>query len=230
MKYLYLLLFIPVMAFSQNFSFETHESYCAGEASEIVIESPIFIYNNTDQTLSMRWIRTDYDYPEGWSHSHCDPLGCNPEGVGKRDFLLLPDNELNEYINVHFHPNNIAGNGWVQVSVFEIDDQENAVTLTFNAEVDETTGLFSINQQYAAYLSQNYPNPSNGNTAINYEIDGKLNDVTFTLTDVTGRIVYQQPINNTKGNIQLNNLPTGIYQYNLSTTQMVLASKQMMVK
>ena len=58
-----------------------------------------------------------------------------------------------------------------------------------------------------------YPNPSYGKFTLQLPIDGKGCDVSFTVTDITGKAIYEREISNPnkKLPIDLTNMPPGTY-------------------
>ncbi len=59
-------------------------------------------------------------------------------------------------------------------------------------------------------LGQNYPNPFSQNTMIDYELP-ESSDVSFKITDMTGRIVSR---------VDLGAMPSGSHNYNLETNSL----------
>ncbi|WP_298315785.1 RICIN domain-containing protein [uncultured Aquimarina sp.] len=69
-----------------------------------------------------------------------------------------------------------------------------------------------------------YPNPSNGNFNINF--NQKVNQVNVILTDISGRIVYKEVIENTTSkSVNTQGLPSGIYILNLQGKDINLQDK-----
>ncbi|MCB0820049.1 MAG: T9SS type A sorting domain-containing protein [Bacteroidetes bacterium] len=60
-----------------------------------------------------------------------------------------------------------------------------------------------------------YPNPTSGNASVTIDALNNLDNYTITVTDMMGRVVSSDRINNQKGafihNLNVNNLPSGIY-------------------
>lgn len=84
-------------------------------------------------------------------------------------------------------------------------------------------------------LGQNYPNPTNGNTRIDWELLEPANDVQFRITDINGRVVYQEDLGNRPAGVQesldLNlNLAAGNYQYALQVGNEVIVRKMVVTK
>lgn len=79
-------------------------------------------------------------------------------------------------------------------------------------------------------LLQNNPNPSDGNTEIKFNTPISGN-VTFTVTDMFGKLVYSESIQTLSGmnTVKLtNSLSAGIYTYSVNNNN-VLLSKQMII-
>jgi hypothetical protein len=76
-----------------------------------------------------------------------------------------------------------------------------------------TTPPTSVNEISAAGISigQNVPNPANGNTTVNYSLVNG-GEVTFTITDIAGKVVYTS----NEGNKQAGNHAIGVNTENLS--------------
>jgi hypothetical protein len=82
-------------------------------------------------------------------------------------------------------------------------------------------------------MTQNMPNPSNGNTQINYTLPS-ANAVSIIVRDVTGRVVMNmvegvKPAGTHSVLMDVSNLGSGIYTYTLNAGEVHL-TKEMMVK
>ncbi len=84
-------------------------------------------------------------------------------------------------------------------------------------------------------LGQNYPNPSNGNTRIDWELLVPAKNVQFTISDVTGKTVYAKDLGDRPAGVQepieLNlNLAAGNYQYGLTIGNERIVRKMVLTK
>ncbi|MCA1763663.1 MAG: T9SS type A sorting domain-containing protein [Cryomorphaceae bacterium] len=84
-------------------------------------------------------------------------------------------------------------------------------------------------------LGQNYPNPTTGATRIDWELLEPANDVQFRITDINGRLVYQEDLGNRPAGVQesldLNlDLAAGNYQYALQVGNEVIVRKMVVTK
>jgi alpha-tubulin suppressor-like RCC1 family protein len=82
------------------------------------------------------------------------------------------------------------------------------------------------------YVEQNYPNPSNGITTIDCFISDNAADASIVLYNMSGIVVHQYPIQN-KGNssvdLDLQNLPSGIYFYSLKVDGNTVSDRRRLV-
>ncbi len=84
------------------------------------------------------------------------------------------------------------------------------------------------------YLSQNTPNPAEGKTTINYNVAANASVVSFTVTDVLGKVVYTEnkgTVNTGTYSLVLDTeaMNSGVYFYTLTVNNQK-ETKKMMVK
>ncbi len=84
-------------------------------------------------------------------------------------------------------------------------------------------------------VSQNYPNPTMGQTQIDWELMTPAKNITFHITDNTGKEVYRQDLGDRPAGVQgplvLNlDLAAGIYQYGLQIGNQRIVRKMTIVK
>jgi hypothetical protein len=76
-------------------------------------------------------------------------------------------------------------------------------------------------------LGQNTPNPFTSGSAVNYTLAKKANTATFTVTDVTGRIISSENVDTTTGthSVNLGSYAAGVYYYSLNVDGNVSTKK-----
>jgi hypothetical protein len=84
-----------------------------------------------------------------------------------------------------------------------------------------------------AEISQNFPNPVNDKTTIEYYLNAK-SEVSLNIYNVTGKLVFEKKIRSTQSGINsitldLSHLSPGLYYYNLSNANKKSNSKKMIV-
>jgi len=82
------------------------------------------------------------------------------------------------------------------------------------------------------YLEQNFPNPSYGDTQINYYVPETTKKAKILLTGADGKVVYESFVATGKNQLTLkmNELASGTYFYSLVLDDVVTLSKQMVVR
>ena len=121
------------------------------------------------------------------------------------------------------------------IRISELEFQVNEL----RAKLDEISDLLSTNYQDIilnggdrAILGQNYPNPYEDNTMIDYYIPGDASSAEIRFTDVEGKIVKQMIVKSFgKGQIKLKaqDLPVGNYFYSLIVNGELTSTKQMVL-
>lgn len=113
-----------------------------------------------------------------------------------------------------------AANG--MPTYFAYHHNANDMDVLYIDEVTITEGPASVNNTEVSGFSvaQNYPNPANGSTTINYTLENN-SDVLFNVYDVTGKVVYTESLNGQAAGahrIDLNtaNLSNGMYFYTVT--------------
>lgn len=139
-------------------------------------------------------------------------------------------------------------NAWVKEEIDLSDYLEQSILARFKLVSDQAVtedGFyfddFNINVIYSSngieelgtngyYLSQNSPNPSNGNTTIHYQTNNNaIND--FVLINQVGKIIKTEQLTNKKGQVNINtsDLAAGVYFYYLTDGESVSGSYKMVI-
>jgi hypothetical protein len=100
----------------------------------------------------------------------------------------------------------LTSDGWVNADGFYVDD----------IEVLKITNVGLANQNKNSNQFQVYPNPAHDRLTIisGTSIQNEIN--TIIITDALGKVVLQKTSNEDKTQIQLNDLPNGIYFLNIT--------------
>ncbi len=94
----------------------------------------------------------------------------------------------------------------------------------FNVNLSAGACTASIEEEVANItVGQNFPNPFNGNTTVNYELNS-TESVMVEITDITGKViaVMNEGVRTAGSHvltINSNNLAAGTYYYTLSTSK-----------
>ncbi len=210
-----------------NFSVEVPDTTLYGQATDSDFYGDVDLINNTSGTLQMTWELVNQNLPSGWEFSFCDPSACRPKGATTADFPLVVSSSSN-YLNVHFYPNGTAGTGTLTVKLFETSAPNDTLLITYTGIAQGTTNITEVKESIA--FSQNYPNPSNGNTNIDVSIEGNFRNASIKVYNAIGTQVESYPIISGNETIRINNqLPGGIYLYSLEVNGNVVGTKKMQI-
>ncbi|MGB0839302.1 MAG: M14 family zinc carboxypeptidase [Chitinophagales bacterium] len=116
---------------------------------------------------------------------------------------------------------------WVNGDGFYFDD------LSVEVLTEEPVGISTttINQNW--YLGQSRPNPANANSAItiDYQTEQTNGEVQLVIVNALGQTVYQESLNNAKGQVQVNlkRFAKGIYHYRLESAGQISHSRKLSV-
>lgn len=99
----------------------------------------------------------------------------------------------------------------------------------------DLSGLNNTANPMGAYLEQNMPNPSKGETTFSYNVPAEMNaqSVKILVTDLLGKTLASLPVEGNglgKVNFTTTNLAAGIYNYSLIVDGNVIDTKKMVVE
>jgi hypothetical protein len=191
--------------------------YAFGTSEDFDVKKHFVIENQLSETLNMNVARQDVDLPEGMSSVFCLNV-CYPPNTREVDFTLDGDGSQNLDVDVWIFEN--SGVALVKIILTNVDASE---TLTFYVKYYvNAVGIFdaNINELNA------YPNPVT--STMNVIFNGSTNpDTKIDIYDAVGKLVISQPITSA-ANYQLNlsDLPRGIYMLKLVDNSKVIQSKK----
>ena len=106
----------------------------------------------------------------------------------------------------YFHSTPLIGLGYYKLEVVDM-----------NGKVSQEK-IISINNKLVNNIGELYPNPNDGNMTLKYQLPTSESAI-FNLTDLTGRVVYQQTLISESSKVDLNlDLPKGMYYYKIIAT------------
>ncbi len=121
MKKLLTLLFITSFFSSTAQSFSIQNNYLATSGSSANYEFSENTYLDAMSNGTVFWSIVLDSIPQGWEFSNCFP-SCYPVGITNGTLNMVQGESY--YLNGHFYPNNIAGEGKM---IMEIDDGNGTV-------------------------------------------------------------------------------------------------------
>jgi len=142
----------------------------------------------------------------------CASLDGTPTTAGSYDITIT----LDGWVTVFFQP-------FMQVLEFP------GYVIDINPAGIET---IAVNSE-TFILNQNFPNPTNGNTTIQF-ITGNNNSVDFTVSNLLGDIIYNKEITTKRGvntiDLDISDYPDGVYLYNITNGKNKLTKRMIINK
>jgi len=172
---------------------------------DIVVEA--YVHNNTGKKMEVNWKRTKNKIPSDWNNRICDPVSCweastssNPQSIS------IPANS-SMILDAHFQPNELEGNGLVEVVVWSVADSANVnIKMTYKANAYTASNADSPVSQIKVY-----PNPVSENLTIDI---GKETDARYVeVYSLIGRKMAHYAVPSDVGQYKINAsaLPEGMY-------------------
>ncbi len=136
-KLCFILLLLPCAIFSQTHYIDNTNLQATGLPTDFDITKSTF-YNAYD-TCTVSWVVISDSMPAQWDISFCFPA-CYPIGVTSAQDTFMPTAKV--YLNGHFYPNLVSGEGYMQM---QITTNSNIVdTITWYGVASEISNLESI--------------------------------------------------------------------------------------
>jgi len=116
-------------------------------------------------------------------------------------------------------------------AIASLQKQINALTEAVNRLSGSSTAVKTVAIPTAS-LAQNYPNPYNRSTVINYSLPQNINSAKIVITDMSGKVFKQIPVSGIgEGNVKIdaNTLSPGVYLYSLYMDNTPVDTKKMVL-
>jgi diaminopimelate epimerase len=161
--------------------------------------------NTASVTKKFVWKRTIVAITSGWQSIVCDSKGCSPSAANEstEQIELAPNASCNLEVNIR--PNRISGAATIELKVYEVGNEANAVTgrylfasATATKEATKNTSGVKV-----------FPNPATDYFSIQDDFDIVEKVVVYNMI---GRVMKNYTTaNNNNNRYTLNDLPEGLY-------------------
>lgn len=103
-----------------------------GSMNDSEIVATFNITNNTDEELTLRWVRENVSFPSGWESAVCDHILCYDRALSENDLVL--DANATEEIKFNFYPEGVNGSGTADLVIYDPANQaESTETISVSA-------------------------------------------------------------------------------------------------
>lgn len=177
-----------------------------------------FIYNDTESSINLTWVRTIIEISPGWTSAVCDNVTCYGSSVDTKNFVVAANAAGN--IDVHVYPGGVEGAAIVKVEVHQTDAPSNSTSAMyyFNQAV-------GVTEKFTEAIKI-YPNP----TQDYISIDNTENlAVKADVYSVTGKLVLSSTLSGSE-RINVQQLPAGNYILKLLDANSRVVSTNLLVK
>jgi hypothetical protein len=152
---------------------------------------------------------------------------CNgPNQDDSPEIISMSPGQADSTFIGYIRPNDAEGVSTVKYCFFDVNgDERSCVTLVYSIGV-----LSVINESNQAFVKA-FPNPAHDQMTILFNTGNYVSDATFMLTDITGRIVSQDKIQQLEGRIDIAtaNYANGIYVGTLFADGQVIAKEKLVI-
>jgi hypothetical protein len=162
--------------------------------------------NTSNSTKKFVWKRTIVAMTSGWQSLVCDSKGCWASGVSEapEQIELAPNATSN--LDVYVRPNRVSGAATIEVKVYEVGNETNAVTGRYLLAT--TTATKDVNSRTNTGVKV-YPNPATDYFSIQDDYDVVERVIVYNMI---GRVMKNYLTNTNPNNkYTLNDLPEGLY-------------------
>lgn len=98
-----------------------------------------------------------------------------------------------------------------------------------NAPKDIFAGLTNNNEKLDTDI-QVYPNPTSNQLFVSHQLNSSENAVYLEIMDVTGRVLTNNPINQSTNEINIKHLPSGLYFYHVTQNDLLIQSGKIVIE
>jgi Secretion system C-terminal sorting domain len=168
------------------------------------IKAKAIFKNTATTTKKFVWKRTIIAMTNGWQSLVCDSKGCWSSTINDapEQIELAPNASSN--IDAYIRPNRIVGAATIEIKIFEVGNETNAVTGRYLFSSSTPTKEVSKNNASVKI----FPNPATDYFSIQDDYDAVDRVVVYNMI---GRVMKNYVVNSTTTKYTLNDLPEGLY-------------------
>lgn len=209
-----------------NVSGQTITHY--GNVNESLVKFHFKVENIFTDSLDVKLKRTEIGKVTGTQNYFCWSICYNPVNSGSKPtwvdigtVKMKPDS-LYENFSAYYIPNGVEGVAGFHYVLYDVNNSSDSAFV--DIFFDMTTG---INENHAYDKTFIFPNPNDGNFAIQVTDISEFNDCEVKIYNILGEEVSSQKIKTSKSEIR--NIPPGIYFCSLKEKNRTVLTKKFMV-
>ena len=180
MNKIVIILFFPFFLFGQSYSIDDYNLFESGLSNEFEISKNTY-YNSYD-TCYVEWEVIKRTMPVEWEISFCFP-DCYPIGIVNSQHTFLPNQQ--GYLNSHIYPNNVAGEGEIEMKIVTNSIKTDTVKWHFLV-----TNLTSVYENKPYYFNSTYDIYDFSGKKVLEMKSGKKYLLKYRQKDLKTRVIY----------------------------------------
>lgn len=204
----------PLIAMAQTHDIEDHSLFMDGAVSDADVSANT--YFNAMVDVMVEWSVLEADLPDGWDFSFCFP-DCHPIGVESGTNVFEAASE--HYLNCHVYPNNISGEG--HLNMLLTTNSASVDTVTWWVTIEEFNHVYSTGEQPI----QTFPNPF----ASVLNVQGVPTGSSIEWYNAEGKLVKHMP-NVASSNVQVTGLEPGVLTMLIKLDNQILDIRRVLAK
>jgi Secretion system C-terminal sorting domain len=163
--------------------------------------------NTSNSTKKFAWKRTIVAMTSGWQALVCDAKGCwNAQSSESSEHIDIAPNSTS-VLDVNIRPNRTAGSATIEVKIYEIGNEANAVTGRYLFTTTTTTASKESGKNNTGVRV--FPNPTTDFFSIQDDYDVVERVVVYNMI---GRVMKNYATNaNNNNRYTITDLPEGLY-------------------
>lgn len=178
-----------------------------GFSTDFEIVAKSLIHNNTNDRLSLNWVRVENNLPDGWISLVCDPILCYGPNQDNSPTSVVVDPGGSMLLDLHFQAAGIDGDGITKMHIWAPADSAN-----INLSMTYMCDAYAVNiEENLASQINVYPNPVRNNLTLDIGLETNVRYV--EVYSLIGRKMahYTIPNNTSIYSINASALPEGLY-------------------
>jgi len=240
----FFLILLTTIAFQSN----AQSYYLSMNGEELAVDATITIvpdtitsseimfglnfHNNTNAGANIKVLRNEISTLDGtsnlftWVEQYDDTINLSLES----SYIPAGSYSVDGLFSANYIHNDVVGVSIVEYTFFNIEnlDENVKVTVNFDTTPQSIDDIIFNN----SWVSDIYPNPASHSVTVDYAFPNDIDGVNVKIMNILGTVVKQQKINlqNSSLTIDVSNIKSGMYFYNVFINANIISTKKLIIR
>ena len=210
---------------------QTIDHYCAPSTGYAMVSLGLDVFNVATTAKNVKVRKYDFNLVEGSTSSICWASCYQPNVFETPEPILIEPGTFSPNFTGDLSYGAIQGTSTVKFVFFDIDNSQDSSFVVINFII----GTLGVNNPAAiksATVSNAYPNPAVSATNIDYRLPSGVSNAKIKINTLLGTTIREISLSNSEGKAQVDvtNLPNGIYVYTLFVNNSAVATRKFVVQ